>query len=233
MHCQSCVGKVKSALSALPGVTAVDVTLNPPEATVSMSQHVMTETLNDAVKPIGNYTLSEKVGSPIASASTMPDGAPQSLRLLFVIVGYITGGVLLRAYIAGDYSLHSLMSNFMGGFFVLFSLFKMIDLYGFAEGYSTYDVIAKQSRAYALTYPFLELALGVAYFTGVFPTVTNLVTLVLMAVGTIGVAKALMEKRTIQCACLGTSLKLPMTKVTLAEDVVMGVMAALMLTILR
>jgi hypothetical protein len=46
-----------------------------------------------------------------------------------------------------------------------------------------------------------------------------------------GVAQALREKRTIQCACLGTALKLPMTKVTLAEDVVMGLMALVMLAI--
>ena len=51
-----------------------------------------------------------------------------------------------------------------------------------------------------------------------------------MAIGSIGVFQALREKKTIQCACLGTALKLPMTKVTLIEDVGMGVMALLMLT---
>lgn len=78
---------------------------------------------------------------------------------------------------------------------------------------------------------FVELALGLAYLTAFAPALTNTVTLVLMIVGSIGVAQALQEKRAIQCACLGTALKLPMTKVTLAEDVVMGLMALVMLAI--
>ncbi len=41
--------------------------------------------------------------------------------------------------------------------------------------------------------------------------------------------QALLQKRTIQCACLGTALKLPMTKVTLGEDLLMGLMALGML----
>ena len=38
---------------------------------------------------------------------------------------------------------------------------KVIDLNGFADGYSTYDLLAKRSRPYALAYPFIELALGI------------------------------------------------------------------------
>ena len=123
------------------------------------------------------------------------------------------------------------MKNFMGGFFVIFSLFKMIDLNGFADGYSTYDVIAKRSRGYAIAYPFIELALGVAYLLAWNLRLTNAITFGLMSIGTIGVAKALLEKRRIQCACLGTALKLPMTKVTLVEDVGMAAMALAMLVL--
>ncbi len=60
---------------------------------------------------------------------------------------------------------------------------------------------------------------------------TNVTTLVLMLVGSVGVFQTLLNKRVIQCVCLGTVLKLPMTKVTLAEDLSMATMAAAMLII--
>jgi hypothetical protein len=38
-----------------------------------------------------------------------------------------------------------------------------------------------------------------------------------------------MDKSELQCACLGTALKLPMTKATLIENLIMILMAAWML----
>lgn len=234
MHCQNCVTKIESALKSISSIKEVKVTLDPPQAIVEMERHVEVGELNRTLKNVGNYSVKEEstiTSQPKSDVSVMPSSEPQSLSPLFIIIGYLIGGVLLRALLSSDYSVHSIMSNFMGGFFVLFSLFKMIDLSGFAEGYSTYDVIAKHSRGYALAYPFIELTLGVLYLSSFLPLATNILTIVLMAIGSIGVFQALREKRTIQCACLGTALKLPMTKVTLTEDVGMGVMAVLMLLV--
>jgi hypothetical protein len=75
----------------------------------------------------------------------------------------------------------------------------------------------------------VELGLGVAYLLNFAPVATNTVTLVLMLVGASGVLRALWDKRAIRCACLGTALNLPMTKVTLVEDLAMAAMAAVML----
>jgi len=229
MHCNGCIKKMEGSLAAISSIKNVRVTLTPPEATIEMLQHISTEELNKNLIAVGNYVLQEKMPAITTEATSLPSENKESLRPLFVIVGYLAGGVLLRSSISSDFSIHSLMTNFMGGFFVLFSLFKMIDVSGFADGYSTYDLVAKHSRAYALAYPFLELLLGISYLMSFAPFAINLVTLVLMIIGSMGVAKALMEKRTIQCACLGTALKLPMTKVTLLEDGLMGLMALLML----
>jgi len=54
-------------------------------------------------------------------------------------------------------------------------------------------------------------------------------TIVILGITTIGVTKALLDKKTIQCACLGTALKLPMTKATFIENSIMLVMAVWML----
>ncbi len=97
------------------------------------------------------------------------------------------------------------------------------------DSFQTYDILARPVRAYAFAYPFIELGLGVAYLTGFAPIATNLFTLVVMLVGIVGVSQALLQKRRIQCACLGTVFNLPMSKVTFIEDGVMAVMAAAML----
>ena len=61
------------------------------------------------------------------------------------------------------------------------------------------------------------------------PQITNITTVVVLGVSTIGVVKSNLDKRKIQCACLGDVFDLPMSKVTIIEDVSMVVMAAVML----
>jgi hypothetical protein len=86
-----------------------------------------------------------------------------------------------------------------------------------------------ERRASGYVYPFIELGLGVAYLVRLVPVATSLVTLVVMLVSVVGVTQALLQKRRIQCACLGTVFNLPMTKVTFVEDALMAGMAFAML----
>lgn len=51
-------------------------------------------------------------------------------------------------------------------------------------------MVARRVPAYGFVYPFIELALGVAYVTGFQPIATNLITLVVMSVSSIGVIKS-------------------------------------------
>jgi len=235
MHCQSCVSRVGAALRSVPGVTAAEVTLSPPQARVQMDQHVPAEALDHAVRSAGDYHLDAEGAAglhAIDSPSTTPAlaAAPKpSLYPLLLIVAYIAGAVALLALASGERSWHELMRQFMAGFFLVFSFFKLLDLRGFADAYQSYDVIAKQWRPWAFAYPFVELALGIAYLVNFQPTLTNLVTLVLMLIGSAGVLQALRAKRSIRCACLGTALNLPMTTVTLVEDLAMAAMALLAL----
>jgi hypothetical protein len=127
---------------------------------------------------------------------------------------------------AGGFVWGRAMGNFMGAFFLAFSFFKLLDLRGFADAYRGYDVVARRLPAYGYVYPFIELLLGAAYVTGFQPFATNLVTLVVMAVSSVGVIRSLLDKRAIRCACLGTVFNLPMSTVTLVEDGLMVAMAA-------
>src|SRR5579859_5145840 len=64
---------------------------------------------------------------------------------LFIIIG-LTLLTSLTISFSTEFSLAKMVSTFMIGFFLVFSGFKLIDLSGFAEGYSTYDLLAQ--RAY-------------------------------------------------------------------------------------
>jgi cation transport ATPase len=228
MRCDACAGKIRVALERISGLSQVEVSLNPPEARFVSAEAPRLSDLQAAVSSAGDYGISENASS--ASNTAMPGNAgEESLRPLFIVVSYLIGIVLLRSAVSHDWSPHVMMSTFMGGFFLIFSLFKLLDLRGFAEAFATYDLLAARSQLFAMAYPFIEILLGVSYLVEFAPLFTNLTTLLLMIIGSAGVGRALLSKRRIQCACLGTALKLPMTKVTLGEDLLMGGMAAAML----
>jgi hypothetical protein len=121
------------------------------------------------------------------------------------------------------------MHYFMGILLCLFAMLKLFNLSGFADGFQMYDLLAKKSREYALFYPFLELGLGLAYLAFIFPTVTYSVTIAVMGISILGVIAALKRGLNVSCACMGTVLEVPLSTVTLTEDLGMGLMAACML----
>ncbi|MBI1827263.1 MAG: cation transporter [Planctomycetes bacterium] len=230
MHCESCVEKIACALRNVNGVTSVRVSLNPPEARVVVENHVPFAELQNAVHNAGKYTLhaaDERTAMTATGDQAKGDVSKESLYPLVLILGYLVGIVFLFAWLHRDFSHAFLMTRFMGGFFVVFSFFKLLDLLGFADAFRSYDVVAGAVPTWGFVYPFVELGLGVAYLASWNLVVTNMITLVVMLVGSVGVFHALLRKRAIRCACLGTVLNLPMTKITLVEDVGMAAMAAL------
>lgn len=121
------------------------------------------------------------------------------------------------------------MHYFMGLFLCSFAMLKIFNLSAFADGFSMYDLLGKQSRAYACVYPFIELSLGLGYLAFIEPQLVYTVTIVVMAVGSVGVVLALKKGLNINCPCMGSVLKVPLSTVTLTEDLAMGGMALLML----
>lgn len=158
----------------------------------------------------------------------------KSYMPLLVILGLIlitSFTLALRDAQYGVFSLSKTISSFMAGFFIVFSGFKLMDLKGFAEGYSTYDLLAKRLYSYGYVYPFIELFFGLSMI--LIPDVEWLLLteLIVMTFSGIGVAIKLAKNEKFKCACLGTFLKVPLTKVSLIEDFGMAVLASLMLLI--
>lgn len=148
------------------------------------------------------------------------------LIIIFIIIGTFTG---IRHFMRSSTDLMAIMNDFMGAFFIIFGTFKIINWAGFAEAYKQYDLIAKRSIGYSYAYPLIELSLGIAYLTRWQPLAINSITLIIMLISSLGVLIELSKGKTITCACLGVVFKVPMTYVTLLEDLLMAGMAGYMI----
>ena len=124
----------------------------------------------------------------------------------------------------------SYMDGAMGLFLILIAALKLFDITGFAMSFARYDLLAGKVRAYALAYPFIELAFGILFLSGLIPLITNVAFIVIMVIGTAGVINTLRSGKSFQCACAGAGFSLPVGRVTLFENLVMLGMAALNLS---
>lgn len=228
LNCGSCVAAVTPYLDGERSIRRWSVDTADPDKVLTVEGEAVTpETVGRLVEGAGFKLLGEVERQPADGPAEKPRWA--TYYPLLLILAYLVGVVALLEVAAASFDWMRAMGRFMGGFFLVFSFFKLLDLRGFVDAFRGYDVLARRLPAYARAYPFLELLLGLAYLLGLWPTATNLVTLAVMTVGTVGVARALLGKRQIRCACLGSVLNLPMSSVTLVEDVLMAAMAAAML----
>lgn len=164
MTCNSCVAKVKSELLKIGDITEADVQLAPPQAAISMQKHIPVEALQSALQKAGNYTITQAdavMHNAVSEAETKSWFA--TYKPILLIFFYISVVTVIAASSSNGFDWMKGMRIFMSGFFLAFSFFKMLDLNGFADSYSTYDIIAKKFRSYGFSYPFIELFLGIAY----------------------------------------------------------------------
>ena len=226
LHCGACVARVRPLLDAAPDVARWDANTDGPQTVLTVEGDGITaERVGALIQPAGYHVLGEVRDTAPAAVAEKPTSYFPLLLVLF----YLLGIVAAVEYASGAFDAMRAMGHFMAGFFLVFSFFKMLDVQAFAGAYGSYDIVAAKWPLYGYLYPFIELGLGVAYLTHAAPLATNAVTLIVMGVSAVGVVKALVAKRKILCACLGTVFILPMSRVTLIEDGLMIGMAAVML----
>lgn len=230
MTCGSCVSKVKSALLKTPEVNSAQVQLEAPQASIDFSSPLSDEALNEIIKEAGNYQI-EAIQSNQTNMVDLAEVKVSTYQPLILIVTFIIGVSLLAQYPFHDFNGMLWMRHFMAGFFIVFAFFKILNVKGFANSYQMYDIVAAKWKTWGFIYPFVELALGISYLINWNPFLTNLTTVVVLGVSSIGVIKSNLDKRKIKCACLGDVFNLPMSTVTIVEDITMVVMAALMLNV--
>jgi len=144
-----------------------------------------------------------------------------SYKPLITILCFIMLGTLILPAI----NPYNYMQNFMGLFLIIFSYFKIINLNEFAQAFRQYDPLGKLLRPYSKLYPFVELALGLAFLTSLNLQLTGVITAIISGLGAFGIYQTIRNKQIIECACLGMVFKLPLSKVSLLENLVMCGMA--------
>lgn len=223
MTCGNCEAKVKSALLTLPDVTNAEMIRTT--ATITMSKHIALNELQKAIGEKGNYIITAEHQSETAEQAISWFETYKPILLIFFYITLITSVIQLSNY---HFDFMVWMQHFMAGFFLVFSFFKLLNLKGFADSYVMYDVIAKRVPAWGYVHAFTELALGIAYLINFNPLITNAVTFIVMSVSIIGVLQSVLNKKKIQCACLGAVFNLPMSTVTIIEDALMIFMSCIM-----
>lgn len=239
MTCTGCEYAVKSYLQKLPEVESVEVSKDTGVATIGMKKHIPIEELQSALSVNSKYHISED-SSQLSVVSGQSETDSKSWLATYKPLLILFGLIISVSFIASsDFKNFTNFINylvwmryFMAGFFICFSYFKLINVNAFADSYSMYDIIAKQVKAWGFIYPFIELGLGISYAVNFSPLYVNIATIVIMGISSIGVIESVVNKKKIQCACLGAVFNLPMSTLTIIEDLLMVVMAGVMVYML-
>ncbi len=227
LTCSSCEAKVKSALLTVQNVTNVAISKDLETATITMDKHMALSDLQKVLE--SKYQISAINHNEIAEQTKSWFETYKPILLIFFYILLVTTLVQTQNT---KFDFMQAMRHFMSGFFLIFSFFKLLNLKGFAESYVMYDVLAKQIPVWAYLYVFIELGLGIAFLINFNPILTNSITVIVMIISIIGVLQSVLNKKKIQCACLGTVFNLPMSTVTIIEDALMIAMSGTMLFLL-
>ena len=224
MTCNGCKLSVEDKLSSLDGVDKAYVDLTKGEAIVHSKSPISFSLISDSLPP--KYKVIRTANSQ--NNETIKVSKIKQLKPLFIILAYISITSLLLNFKNWDST--NAMLDFMGLFYIIFSFFKILDIKGFSISFRMYDPLAKKVPLYGIIYPFIEILLGIMFLTRIEVELAIILTIIVLGITTIGVTQTLLNKKSISCACLGTTLKLPMTEATFIENALMIIMAFVLLT---
>ena len=224
MTCNGCKSTVESKLGSLDGVYDVQVDLTKSEAIIYSKNPISFSLISDSLPSKYNVISNGHV----QDNETINSSKIKQLKPLFIILGYILITSILLNF--KNWNLTNAMLDFMGLFYIIFSFFKILDIKGFSTSFRIYDPLAKKITIYGYIYPFIEILLGLMFLVRIEVNIALLITIVILGITSVGVTQTLLDKRSINCACLGTTLKLPMTEATFIENAIMIIMAIVLLT---
>ena len=223
MTCEGCKSSVKGKLGSIDGVDNVQVDLARGQAVIYSKNPISYSLIKETLPPKYSLINEEGVNLDTHGDVTMKASKIKQLKPLFIILGYILIASILLNY--KNWNPSNAMLDFMGLFYIIFSFFKILDIKGFSISFSMYDPLAKQAPIYGYIYPFIEVLLGMMFLIRFEVNIALILTVIVLGITTIGVTQTLINKRSIKCACLGTTLNLPMTEATFIENALMIIMA--------
>lgn len=122
------------------------------------------------------------------------------------------------------------LAGFMGFALVILATLKLMDINSFAAAFRQYDVLSPKFPSYAKLYPFIELLAGLGFISGFASVLTGLIALMAGSIGLYSVYQSVyVEKRDLNCACVGGGFKAPLGAVSFSENLIMAAMGAWLL----
>ncbi len=223
MTCSACVKTITERISTVPDVTSVKVSLEKKNVEISSSRTISVYEVQKSLSDLPKYSVS----SPTAAATPTEEKKSwfETYKPLLIVFAFIFLSSIAYQLSLGFFDSHLFMNHIMAGFFIGLSFFKLLDIKAFSESFSSYDPLAQRWLNYGYVYPFIELVLGLLFISGKFLVFANGLTALLLSITTIGVYKRLKSKSPFQCACLGTTFNLPLSNLTIIENIAMITMA--------
>ena len=206
-------------------ISSVNINLEDENININSDKNFKVNELNSLIENLGNYKIYEenifsKIIEYFSSKKTL------LLALSLVLISS------LSLHIGEDnFELNEWMVSYMGIFFLLFSFLKLVDVKGFSGSFKKYDLISKIIPSFAITYPFIELFLALTFLSGYFLITSYIMTLLFMTSQFFGVFISLQKKEVIKCACMGSSINIDISTLTLIENLVMILMSSYMIII--
>ncbi|WP_226373520.1 glutaredoxin family protein [Luteolibacter ambystomatis] len=122
------------------------------------------------------------------------------------------------------------MELFVSFSMCVLGILKLRDLQGFATGFIQYDLLAQHYVPYAYVYAFIETGAGILMIGHLATLFAAPAALLVSTIGAVSVFKAVyLEKRDLNCACVGGGSKVPLGFISLTENLLMMAMAVWML----
>ena len=236
MTCEACEYKIQHVFSQIPNVNSAIAkhsnNLVIIESLAAIDRNVIVETL----RPHSKYALIDNTDFSIEVADSLSETSSNQYYPLFLIAGFITLVAFLTSfqqgiYVAENFEIKMFLHNFMTGFFLVFSFFKLLDIKSFAESFQMYDLLAAKLPVYGKVYPFIELGLGILCLSNFQLYYVYLADVIIMGFGALGVIKSVLNKRKIRCACLGSVFNLPMSTITIIENSLMVMIGIILLNL--
>lgn len=236
MTCEACEYKIQHVLSQIPTVNSVVASHTDNQVELETSELISEDKFKEILKPHSKYALIAKSALPpgLDGKASETQSWTSQYYPLFLIAGFITVVSFLTSFYLGIYEMKHFQAkiflhNFMTGFFLVFSFFKLLDVKAFAESFQMYDLLAAKVPVYGKIYPFVELALGLLCLIHFQEKYVYIADIIIMGFGALGVIQSVVDKRKIKCACLGTVFNLPMSTVTIIENSLMVIIGIILL----
>ncbi len=220
MTCDGCVSTIKTKLELEIDISEAIIDLETENLELLSDKIHTPDQLTKIISSVGNYSILENEGK---KTNRIIDYF-STYKPIFITLGLVSLLSLISFVNSGNKN-DEIMRYFMGYFFIIFSFLKLQDIKSFSISFSNYDPITNRISSFGIIYPFIELSLGIFFLLGQFLVTANLITLIILLPQTYGIVKKLRKNEMINCACLGSSFNIPLSNLTVIENLLMCVMA--------